>query len=170
VFFGFLMVEAIMDVQHGVILPDSTLEAVPEFHRQETHSVERAIEEFVAAWNAHDPKAMAAKWAEDGDLITPWGDLCRGGEQVQEHFAEELRGVMKTSAMEMMLASVRWIADNIVVVDAECTISRMSDVVGREMPVLQPHIVLVMSKINDGWQVLSARPYEFSPQPGTAKL
>jgi uncharacterized protein (TIGR02246 family) len=164
------MLEAIMDTQHGVILPDSTLEAVPEFHRQETHSVERSVGEFVAAWNKHDPKAMAAKWAEDGDLITPWGQLCRGREQVLECFTQEQRGAMGTSTNEMTLASVRWIADNVVVVDAECTITGRRDIVGRVMPAFKPHVVLVMSKIDDGWQVLAARPYEFSPRPGTAKM
>jgi uncharacterized protein (TIGR02246 family) len=158
-----------MDTQSGVNLPNSTLAAVPEFHRQETHSVERAIGEFIGAWNKHDPKAMAATWSEDGDLITPWGQLCRGREQVLENFSEEQRGVMKSSTMAMTLASVRWAADNIVVVDAECTINGARDAVGREIPAFKPHVLLVMNKIGSGWQVLAARPYEFSARPGTTK-
>jgi uncharacterized protein (TIGR02246 family) len=159
-----------MATYSGVNTPASTLESVPSIRRQETHSVERTIGEFLAAWNRHDPAGMASKWAEDGDLITPWGVLCRGREQVLANFIEDQRGVMKNTTHEMTLASVRWAADNVVVVDAECSIRGMRDPSGKELPMFKPHTVLVLHKIeHDEWQVLAARPYVYSSPPGMGK-
>jgi uncharacterized protein (TIGR02246 family) len=159
-----------MDTLSGVNIPASTLELVPPIHRQETHSVERTIGAFLTAWNRHDPAGMSAIWADDGDLINPVGKLARGREEVRTLFSEEQSAAMRETTCEMTLESVRWAADNIVVVDAECSIKGMLDSSGRELPIFKPHVLLVLHKIDsDDWQVLAARPYVYATLPGIGK-
>lgn len=156
-----------MATPSGLNTPQSTLESVPPIHRQETHSVERIISKFLEAWNKHDASLMASIWADDGDLINPMGKLARGREEVLRLFTDEQRGAMKSTTCGMTLESVRWAADNVVVVDADCSISGMRDPGGKDLPIFKPHVVLVLHKIdNDQWQVLSARPYVYSTLPG----
>jgi uncharacterized protein (TIGR02246 family) len=162
--------EVVMTNYSGVNTPASTLESVPPIHRQETHSVERVIGDFILAWNAHDATKMAALWAEDGDLINPMGKLARGRDQVRALFTEEQGGLMKGTTCEMTLSSVRWAADDIVVVDAECFIKGMRDSGGKELPIFKPHVLLVLHRIeSDRWLVLSARPYLYSSYPTIGK-
>ena len=159
-----------MDTLSGVKIPASALELVPPIHRQETHSVERVISEFLAAWRLHDPVKMAALWAEDGDLISPAGKLARGREEVRALFSEEQSGPMKYTTHTMTLESVRWAADDIVIVDAECSIQGMRDPSGQVLPIYSPHVVLVLHRIaGDRWNVLAARPYLYSSMPGSGQ-
>ena len=159
-----------MDTLSGVKIPASALELVPPIHRQETHSVERVISEFLAAWRLHDPVKMAALWAEDGDLISPAGKLARGRDEVCAQFTEDHSGPMKYTTHAMTLESVRWAADDIVIVDAECSIKGMRDPGGKELPTFSPHVVLVMHRITgDRWNVLTARPYLYASMPGAGK-
>jgi uncharacterized protein (TIGR02246 family) len=159
-----------MATLYGVNTPASTLESVPPIHRQETHSVERYIGQFLEAWNRHDPAKMAECWAEDGDLINPLGKLARGRDQVRALFSEEQTGYMKGTTCEMTLSSVRWASDNIVIVDAECFIKGMRDSGGKELPIFKPHVVMVLERFEtDKWLLLSARPYVYSSLPGSTK-
>jgi uncharacterized protein (TIGR02246 family) len=159
-----------MDTLSGVNTPASTLQSVPLIHRQETHSVERIIGEFLAAWNAHDPIKMASLWADDGDLIHPTGRVARGRDEVCALFTDEQRGPMKDTTHEMTLESVRWVADDIVIVDAECAIKGMRDAGGKELPLFNPHVVLVLHRLEgDRWNIVAARPYLYTSMSGLDK-
>ena len=155
--------------EFGVNIAETTLDAVAPAHRQETHSVDRVIGRFVTAWNKHDPAQMASIWAEDGDLITPWGQLARGRDQVLELFAQDQRGMMKSSTHQLTIASVRWAADDVVIVDADCTLTGILGPDGRELAAFKPHVLFVLGKSKGEWSVLSARPYEYCARPGSNK-
>ena len=54
-------------------------------------------DEFAAAWNKHDPTAMAYFWSVDGDLINPFGRKAKGLTEIQRLFQDEQNGPMKNS-------------------------------------------------------------------------
>ncbi len=129
-------------------------------------AIKRRIGDFVAAWNQHDPAQMAAIWHADGDLINPFGRLAKGRDQVEDLFRDDQTGPMKSSRHEMAIAAVRHVSDDVAIVDADCTISGMCGPAGNELPTFKPHVLLVMTRKDGDWRVLSARAYGYTPRPG----
>ena len=61
----------------------------------------RAVEDaFVAAWNKHDTKALAAGWAPDGDLINPFGRWAKGRAEVEKLLGEQAAHHPRADAAE----------------------------------------------------------------------
>jgi uncharacterized protein (TIGR02246 family) len=132
-------------------------------------AIRQCIAAFVSAWNKHDPRQMAACWAQDGDLINPFGRPAQGRLKVEQLFTEEQQGPMKQSTHQMNITSVRPIAGDLALVDAECNITGIRGPDGKEMPVFTPHVFLAMSKKDGNWSILSARAFAFMPRPGSAQ-
>jgi uncharacterized protein (TIGR02246 family) len=63
------------------------------------HDIERTIERFRDAWNRHDVDALAALWAEDGELNHPWGTRSVGRAAVREALTGEHTGSMADSRL-----------------------------------------------------------------------
>ena len=133
--------------------------------QQEKQEIQARIDEFTAAWNRHDAEQMAAVWAEDGDLINPFGRKAVGRDEVRGLLADEHAGVMKQSKHEMKVASVRMVGD-VALVDLDSSITGMRHPeTGAEMPPMKLHIFAVMTKQDGKWMILSARPYSYLPAP-----
>ncbi len=133
---------------------------------QEARGMEQSLADFAAAWNRHDPANMAACWAQDGDLINPFGRVAKGQDQVEQLFRDEQQGPMKTCSFQMRVSAVRLASNDIAMADADCTLTGIRSPDGKEQPVFKPHIFFVMSKKEGDWKILSARPYAYSPMPG----
>lgn len=131
-------------------------------------AVERRVGQFVTAWNRHDPVQMASIWHDDGDLINPFGRFARGHSQVQELFRDEHAGPMKTCANQMSINAMRLASDDVAIVDADCTLTGMRGADGKELPTFKPHVLLVLTRREGDWRVLSARAYAMTPAPGAA--
>jgi uncharacterized protein (TIGR02246 family) len=154
--------------QYGITSDTFATEALAGSRQQDVAAIERRLGDFVAAWNRHEPAQMASVWQDDGDLISPWGRIAKGRDQVQAQFREEQAGPMKTCNHQMSITSVRLVSGDVAVVDSECTLTGMRDQSGKELPPYKPHVTLVLSKKDGQWGVLCARPYAFSPRPGAA--
>jgi uncharacterized protein (TIGR02246 family) len=131
----------------------------------EKEAIQERIDEFTNAWNEHNPERMAALWAEDGDLINPFGHEAKGREQVRQLFAEEQAGPMRQSRHEMRVDSVRMVGD-LALVDLKSTVTGIRGPDDREFPPLNLHIFNVMTRRDGEWMIISARPYAFLPPPG----
>ena len=59
----------------AVALAPTTLAAADD---TDTAAIHARTQEFLAAWNRHDAKEMAAVWAPDGDLVNPFGRAAKG--------------------------------------------------------------------------------------------
>jgi uncharacterized protein (TIGR02246 family) len=64
-------------------------------------SVRELIDRFCEAWNAHDPDALAAVWAEDGELNHPWGFHAVGRDAIRELLTREHRGAMAATTIRV---------------------------------------------------------------------
>lgn len=83
------------------------------------------VQEFAAAWNRHDPKALAAFWAPDGDLINPFGRVAKGRAEVEKLFTDEHSAFMKGTTFTLTGMTVRLLAPNIAFTDWDVEISGM---------------------------------------------
>src|SRR5688500_6010127 len=72
--------------------------------------VKKQCAAFVDAWNAHDPKAMAALFAEDGDAINPHGRVATGRAEVEKMFTDEHKGTgpLRESTIAVKSETVRF--------------------------------------------------------------
>jgi uncharacterized protein (TIGR02246 family) len=153
------MLTALLICVMGAALCDVARAADP------TDAVKERVAAFVAAWNQHDAKAMAACWAEDGDLINPFGRVAEGREEVEKLFTDEHGAVMKQSTNEMKVESARTVGD-VALADVDCRITGMHDAEGKELPEMKLHVYLVMKEKDGKWIIEAARPYAYREQPG----
>lgn len=141
--------------------------AVPEKSGGEAQVRARA-QEFAAAWNQHDPKAMAAFWAPDGDLISPSGRVAKGRAEVEKLFTDEHSTFMKGTTFTLTGVTVRLLAPDIAFADWDVEISGMHAPDGSAMPVQNFHVNTVMAKKSGQWWTVAGRPVSYLPSPGSA--
>lgn len=99
-------------------------------------SVQDLLKCFVTAWNRHNAEAIAALWADDGDLITPWGLWGKGKAAVQMIFEKEQAVFFSTSTIKQEVNNVRSIGEAGVWVDAPSIITGVATPDGNESPPL----------------------------------
>lgn len=122
------------------------------------------IAAFIKAWNGHDPKAMAALWVEDGDLLDPWGKMSSGKRLVEKAFATDQTGRFKSSSISLSIDSVRFLGD-VAIVDTTGRITNVKGADGSPEPNLDHHVVWVMQRQGGNWRIVSARPYTLIAKP-----
>lgn len=125
-------------------------------------------EEFKAAWDRHDAKALAAFWAEDGDLINPFGRVAKGRAEVEKLFHDEQTTVMKSSTFNILSDSSREIAPGVAVADWDVEIAGVQGP-GGAMPPFKNHVTVVWVKKGGQWWAAAARPESFPPPPGAGQ-
>ncbi len=122
-------------------------------------------EEFAAAWNKHDPFAMAMVWSAEGDLINPFGRKARGIADIVKLLQDEHNTVMKQSSFKVTNVSVRFIEPTLAIVDEDVEISGITNPDGTPAPTLKPHVTTLMRKGGGKWWVLTARAWNYTPPP-----
>jgi uncharacterized protein (TIGR02246 family) len=129
--------------------------------------VKARLDEFVKAWNAHDAKGMAATWTQDGDLQNPFGRWAKGRAEVEKLFADEHgpTGFMRKSTFEVKSHTVRVVAADVAVLDAEVVVSGIGSPDGPQLSPQTFHLLAVDKKVGDGWFVFAGRPFMLAPQP-----
>src|SRR5689334_11387249 len=73
------------------------LVAVPSVRadqKDDDAAIHKRHDEWCAAWNKHDPKAMAAFFFADGELINPFGRHADGTAAIEKLFTDEHTGPM----------------------------------------------------------------------------
>jgi len=125
--------------------------------------------DFAAAWNRHDPKAMAGFWAEDGDLINPFGRVAKGRAEIEKLFQDEHAGVMAGTTYSTTSSSVRFLTPDVAVADWEIVVTGMRGPDGSAAPPFKPHLVLVVVRKGGQWLNAAARPFAFLPPPPAGK-
>jgi uncharacterized protein (TIGR02246 family) len=111
------------------------------------------IEAHDDAWNAHDPTALAALFADDGTLVTPRGDHIQGRDALEVSFAEP--GPTKQTQSSARLDRVQWLADDLALIDATQTLSGPG--VAR-IGASEAKLVAVARRIDETWRFVAARP------------
>jgi len=146
----------------------SMLAAAPVLAQEEA-AVTARIGEFAAAWNRHDVKGMVATFAEDSDLISPFGRWAKGRKYVEALFQDDHQTVMKESTYTLMRSEVRLLGPTYAISDWECEITNMRGPQGETLPPFKHHVTVVHAKRDGQWFALAARPYAFVPAPAPAR-
>jgi len=133
-----------------------------------TVEIERVSDGFVAGWNAHDAKKMAATFAEDGDLINPFGQSAKGRADIEKFFEKEQATAMKGTTYKLESNSIRELDADCAIADWIAVITGMTDSNGKAMPPFKHHVVVAFVKKGGHWQAAAVRAYVFLPPPAPA--
>jgi uncharacterized protein (TIGR02246 family) len=116
--------------------------------------LEALIEAHDAAWNAHDPDAMTALYAESGTLVTPIGTRVVGHDALRKLFASP--GPTKQTTSKTEIDAVQWLDDDVALLDARQTLSGPGvEIIGSS----EAAAVLIVERRGDAWEIVAARPY-----------
>lgn len=117
------------------------------------------------AFNSGDAKAASMLFAENADVISPFGVPGKGRAGAEKVMAADLAGPLKGSTNTFTADNVRQLAPNIWLVDATQEAQGMTGSDGKKMAG-KLHLMLVMEKGKDRkMMITSARPYMFMPPP-----
>lgn len=126
---------------------------------------ERTQHDFVSAWNSHDAKKLAMVFAEDGDLINPFGRAEKGRAAIEALFAEEQGGAMKPTTYKVESGSLREVGADLAVADWVAVVAGMMTPDGKPAPDFRHNVTLVYQKRSGHWMLESVRAYVFVPKP-----
>ncbi len=129
-------------------------------------AVKELNQDFVTAWNAHDPKKMAAAWAADVSLINPFGVRCSSRAEVEKLFEQEQSGVMKASTYKIDSFTLRKVCDDVMVGDWDSTVTGMIDPNGNPLPPFPHHVTTVYQNRGGHWTVAIVRAFQSLTPPG----
>jgi len=124
---------------------------------------------FVAAWNAHDPKAMAAFYAIDGDTMEPDGMSAKGRPEVEKHFAEEHASAFKNTELKLTVDSVWFATADVALVDGTYVVIGAVDPNGQPLPPRKGLLTSVLIKEDGTWHVAASRSMIPIPLPWRPK-
>jgi uncharacterized protein (TIGR02246 family) len=139
-----------------------------QIQSNDADGVDVAMDAYLAGWNNHDPRSMAAAFAEDGDLINPFGVSAKGRANVEKAFAKEQSSLTKNSSATFQIRSLRKLRDGLILADADGAVSGVMRPDGKTLPDIKNHVVIIFSKRGDVWQILTLRAYAFTCLPGVS--
>jgi uncharacterized protein (TIGR02246 family) len=128
--------------------------------------IHKRHDEWVAAWNKHDPKLMASFWVADGDLINPFGRHARGTAEIEKLFTEEQQGgPMASSTYSGQVENIRYIGKNTAIIDVAAEITGMKAPDGAAVPPFKHQVTWIAEKKDGKWFAIGARAFAFVPKP-----
>jgi uncharacterized protein (TIGR02246 family) len=128
-------------------------------------AIQKRLDEFSAAWNQHDAKLMAGCFAPDGDLINPFGRQAKGTEEIEKLFAGEQSGPMAGTTYSGTIEGIRYLDDDLAVVDMAGEITGMKNQDGSAAPPFKHHVTWIIKEKRGKWVVLSVRAFAYLPAP-----
>ncbi|HVO24528.1 MAG TPA: SgcJ/EcaC family oxidoreductase [Candidatus Margulisiibacteriota bacterium] len=120
-------------------------------------AIRKLYDQFVAAWNKHDTKAMAAMWVEDGDDVEPDGNVAKGRGDVEKLLAMEHSSVMKNTKLALTIDSVWFITANVALVDGTYEVTGVVAPDGKELPPRKGRLSSIFLQERDKWWIAASR-------------
>ena len=120
--------------------------------------VRDAFEALDKAWNAGDADGIAEGFASDCVLVSPYGAVARGRDEVRELFRIGFSAALKGSSRRTVIDSVRPVADRTATFLGLVTFFNFSDPSGSTKLAEDRGILTGVAQVTNGkWDVLSAQ-------------
>jgi len=129
----------------------------PESDLENEAAIRKLYEEYTAAWNRHDARAMAAMWTLDGDYMEPDGRHAKGRAGVEQLFTREQQTVFKDSTLALTIETVWFISEDVAMVDGKYDLSNVRDLDDNPLPVRSGHLTAVLLREDGSWRVAAGR-------------
>ena len=119
--------------------------------------VRKLYDDFVAAWNRHDAKALADMWAVDGDHREPDGTEAKGRVAVAKLLTRQHESVFAKTRLNLSLADVWFIGDQMALIDGGYEIYGIQLPDGTEIPARRGHLTSVLLYEQGKWWIVASR-------------
>jgi uncharacterized protein (TIGR02246 family) len=117
------------------------------------HALQNILNEFVAAWNAHDVKSFSKLFAEDADFTNVKG-VSRHGRTAFEEFHDPLfKTIWAHSSITITKKKVRFIKQDVAAVDAWWDLTGLKKPDGSDAPPRTGLLIFIMTKSNNDWVI-----------------
>ncbi|HTL28752.1 MAG TPA: SgcJ/EcaC family oxidoreductase [Tepidisphaeraceae bacterium] len=132
-------------------------------------AIKDRINEFSAAWNKDDAKAMAAVFTEDGSLINPFAAEAHSRDEIEKIFTKEHAQMFKGSTYTASDIKIQWITPDVALADVTGSISGIKSADGSAAPDFPHHVSWLWVKKDGKWMTAAARAFQFSGKPDDVK-
>jgi uncharacterized protein (TIGR02246 family) len=122
-----------------------------------TQEIRDLYADFVKAWNKHDVKTMAARWAIDGDQMEPDGTRAKGRDEVTELLTKQHGGVFKDTQLTLTVDTVWMISDAVALVDGTYSLQGAKLPDGTAIPARKGNLTSVLIKEKNTWSIAASR-------------
>jgi uncharacterized protein (TIGR02246 family) len=127
-------------------------------------SPESIPEIFARAWNKRDAQKIASVFDQDAEFINVTGLWWHKREDIEKAHAYGLSTIFKDSTLTLIRTKVKYLADNIAVVQAKMKLSGQSPVAEVSSPGLRRNIfTFVVHKTGENWTCASAQNTDIVP-------
>jgi uncharacterized protein (TIGR02246 family) len=115
------------------------------------------LDEYVAAWNAHDVESLTRCWVENGNIVHPWGRYAAGREAIAELLREEHSTEMSDSRQVLISVKSRSLSDDMSMFECDAAIEDVLAPNGRHYRL--PHRLNgIVVRQEDRWRFVSLHP------------
>jgi len=128
-------------------------------------AIRSQFDQFNAAWNKADAKAMGQFFSDDADYISSTGQRGDGRAGIEKILAEQFAGVYKGASIKLTITSIRFLKPDVALANGTFEISGLQSPDGKALPVRKGLSTNVMVKQGDKWLITALRGAVPSPGP-----
>jgi uncharacterized protein (TIGR02246 family) len=129
----------------------------------ETSAIREVLDRYAAAWNRDDAQTMAAVFAPEGDIVSPYGQVVKGREAVSALLMREHSGWAKGTRYSDTVDSLRMIKPEVALVDGKLSVRGAN----LKKP-LEGRFTNVLVKSDGRWWIQARRVMLIVSEPGSA--
>ena len=118
----------------------------------------KLLEQYAAAFNKKDAKAVAELWAEDGDYTSLRGRTAKGRAELEGLFRDLLSGPYRDAKIELITSSVRLLAPDVALGHATWQVNGALGPDGKAGPTVRTVSLSVATRRGGQWRIVSALP------------
>ena len=122
------------------------------------------------AWEKGDARGVVANFAQDGDIIDPFGRVARGRQAVEALLAGNFGGMFYGSRIVFAPQMIRFLTSELAVADGTWQVILPQSPGGQAPPPITGLLTTVFRKVDGTWKVEADRPMQKAPLPPGAPL
>ena len=129
-------------------------------------AIQAVLQEFEAAWNRHDGKAIAGLFAEDAAFIQIFGGQLDGRAAIEGSHKAILETIYKDSHANFQVRSIRFLHPDIAILFTRAQVRFKENNQDRE---IETRPTLILTKDDGKWQVVFLQNTRISEMPNAAQ-
>jgi uncharacterized protein (TIGR02246 family) len=128
-----------------------------EYDRTNEAAIRKLYNEFQAAWNRHDVKALGDMYALDGDHREPDGTMYKGRDEILALLKKQHASFFKDTTLALDIEDVWFITAQVALVDGAYTLSGAKLPDGTALPARKGHLTAIFLKERGRWWIEASR-------------
>ncbi|MGC2330123.1 MAG: SgcJ/EcaC family oxidoreductase, partial [Candidatus Acidiferrales bacterium] len=113
-------------------------------------TVEKAVQNYMDAWNTHDVHAVAMTYTEDCDFVNNFGTLTHGRAQMEATFGPFMSGAYSETVQTGHIRTIRYLKPDVAAVDVDWEMTGAKNPDGSKRPTRKGIHSLILTKQSDG--------------------